>query len=66
MGDNGPFWLCDPEKNTECKKTWCAAKLGEGFCRHTMKKEYAKDGAEPENWAPFIYLGTRDEQEKIS
>lgn len=29
------FYLCDPKKNTECKKTHC-----QDLCKHTTKKEY--------------------------
>ena len=50
MGTVRPVWLCDPEKNTECPKKHCAWLHELGECRHTHKKECAKDGAEPEFW----------------
>lgn len=28
-------YLCDPEKNTGCEKTFC-----QDFCKHTTQKEY--------------------------
>lgn len=33
------IWMCDPRKNTECKKTGCY--LVGGPCRCTTKEEYA-------------------------
>ena len=32
------LYRCDPEKNTECRKTACF--LNGGPCMHTTKKEY--------------------------
>lgn len=29
------LYVCDPDKNTECEKTFC-----QEFCKHTTKKEY--------------------------
>lgn len=34
------LYLCDPDKNTECKKTWCYRNGGE--CIHTVHKEYRR------------------------
>lgn len=39
------FYLCDPEKNVNCKKKFCY-KNG-GRCRWTMIEEYSKDGYVP-------------------
>ena len=33
------LYLCDPEKNTECKKSGCQT-----LCKHTLNKEFAKEG----------------------
>lgn len=35
------LYLCDPEKNTECKKSGC-----QNPCRYTTKVEFAKGGNE--------------------
>lgn len=35
------FYKCDPEKNSECKKTGC-----QRDCFLTLHKEYSKDGKE--------------------
>lgn len=38
-----PLYLCDPEKNTECKKTSCLYGNGKyNVCDATTKKEFAK------------------------
>ena len=29
------LYVCDPDKNTECEKTFC-----QEFCKHTTQKEY--------------------------
>ena len=34
-------YLCDPEKNVECRQTEC-----QELCFYTTKKEYSKDGKE--------------------
>lgn len=36
------LYLCDPEKNTECKKTYCKFRTLCGECDSTSKEEYAK------------------------
>lgn len=33
----GPVYRCDPEKNRECRKTFC------GECGYTSRREYAAD-----------------------
>lgn len=35
------LYLCDPEKNKECSKSYCYINGGE--CEHTTKKEYAME-----------------------
>ena len=35
------FYICDPQKNTECKKTACHT-----LCFLTLQKEFKKDGTE--------------------
>lgn len=53
MGDNTaiPFYpkvyLCDPDKNTECRKTSCYhmnMNPQYGVCKYTTHQEYSKDG----------------------
>lgn len=39
-------YICEPEKNTECKKTFC-----QEFCKATAFEEYAK---RDENGAPIV------------
>ena len=39
MNDVGNLWECDPDKNTECKKTGCRACGGECWC--TTNKAYS-------------------------
>lgn len=39
----GFAYLCDPHKNTECKKTNC--RLGGGRCKVTKSAEYRIDGS---------------------
>jgi hypothetical protein len=40
MKDYDPWiYKCDPEKNSECRKTGCQRE-----CFHTLHKEYSKDG----------------------
>lgn len=39
MNDVGNLWECDPDKNTECKKTNCRACGGECWC--TTNKAYS-------------------------
>jgi len=41
---DGPIYMCDPEKNTKCKKTGCY--INGGGCRRTRHPEFAKE--EPE------------------
>ena len=36
---DGFMYLCDPEKNRECKKTMCQTE-----CFHCHKKAFSKDG----------------------
>lgn len=33
------FYLCDPEKHTNCKKTLCQHE-----CKYTLHPDYSKDG----------------------
>ena len=33
-------YLCDPKKNTECKKTMCYKINCDNPCRHTTNKKY--------------------------
>lgn len=40
----GNLYECDPEKNTECRKTGCYINGGE--CRHTTHAEYAREEQE--------------------
>lgn len=40
----GNLYECDPEKNTECRKTGCYINGGE--CRHTTHAEYVKEDQE--------------------
>lgn len=40
-----PWYVCDPAKNTSCKKTFCMW-LGKGDCSITSHKEYSKNGIE--------------------
>lgn len=44
---DGPIYMCDPEKNTKCKKTGCY--INGGGCRRTRRAEFAKDFAEALN-----------------
>lgn len=39
MSGDPYIYLCDPEKNKECKKTCCQKE-----CKLTIKREYSKDG----------------------
>lgn len=39
-------YICEPEKNTECSKTFC-----QEFCKATAFEEYAK---RDENGAPIV------------
>lgn len=45
---SGKLYLCDPEKNRECRKTLCAGGRGvtENGCFITSRKEYAETNAE--------------------
>jgi hypothetical protein len=44
---NETFWyLCDPNKNTSCRKTSCKP-LGRDFCEYTSNPEYKRDGTNP-------------------
>lgn len=45
------LYICDPEKNTECKKSSCKAD-GKGYCELTRKREAAKH---KENGEPMVY-----------
>lgn len=36
------LYVCDPEKNTECKKTSCMINEWGGLCALTTKREFAK------------------------
>ena len=47
--DKKLFYKCDPEKNTECKKTMCYINGGE--CYSTLNAQYAK-ADESENFKP--------------
>lgn len=38
---NEDLYICDPHKNTECKKTVCSY-LGKGYCYQTTNKEFSK------------------------
>lgn len=40
MSEEKARYLCDPEKNTECRKTMCFQKGGP--CKRTSNPEYAK------------------------
>lgn len=44
-------YLCDPEKNTKCKKTSCAYKDAAFPCHLTQEKEFARTD---ENGNPII------------
>lgn len=48
-GERIVFYVCDPEKNTECPKTACRALLpeGVGFCASTTEPEYQAAGTRP-------------------
>lgn len=35
------LYICDPHKNTECKKTECSY-LGKGYCYQTTNKDFSK------------------------
>lgn len=35
------LYICDPHKNTECKKTECSY-LGKGYCYQTTNKNFSK------------------------
>lgn len=41
MANEKYCWLCDPEKNVDCKKDLCQTE-----CFYTTCPRYAKDGAE--------------------
>ena len=45
MGDDKPFYVCDPKKNTECAKTICIhnRKAIGPFCSYTLNKECEVD-----------------------
>lgn len=38
---NNDLYICDPHKNTECKKTECSY-LGKGYCYQTTNKDFSK------------------------
>lgn len=40
------LYKCDPDKNKQCKKTWCAhnEKAVHAVCELTKHKEYSVDG----------------------
>lgn len=39
VGCFGPIYLCDPEKNTECRKTACGKE-----CHYTHRQAYSANG----------------------
>ena len=42
IGDTSSnLYICDPNKNTECKKTDCLY-LGKGYCYRTTNKKFSK------------------------
>ena len=49
MSEEKARYLCDPEKNTECRKTMCFQKGG--LCKKTSNPEYAK---KDENGNPIM------------
>ena len=56
------LYYCDPEKNTECRKTGCAhvlTKTEGGVCFITLREEYARLDS---NGRPMIYQKKGDEQ----
>jgi hypothetical protein len=57
-----PLWYCNPELNTECKKTTCKYNLNanERLCNATTKKNFAlKTGekAEVRGYPPVEKIG---------
>ena len=57
------FWLCDPGKNMECRKTFCGRAGGraDGFCTATSREEYAETG--PDGTKTLIYIRVTEEEE---
>lgn len=43
-GDVKNLYLCNPTKNTTCKKTWCFYTTIAGECMYTTNPEYSLDG----------------------
>ena len=55
------FYVCDPEKNKECKKTGCAhvtrrGKKTAGDCRATSNPEYAALDGEGKPIVAFVLM----------
>lgn len=47
------IYLCDPDKNKECKKTGCLFGFGkDGYCTSTYNKKYAV--IDPHNGRPIL------------
>lgn len=46
MRDKIVLYICDPEKNKECKKTGCVhnKEAKDPYCSKTSRKEYSADG----------------------
>lgn len=60
--ENATFYYCDPEKNTECRKTCCAHCLTiteGGVCFITCHREFAREDV---NGEPVIYNERRRPQ----
>lgn len=62
--DQATLYWCDPEKNTECRKSSCKYLLtpGEGgVCEATFRRAFARtDG----NGVPMVYEKQKEWQEK--
>lgn len=58
MDEKATLYVCDPEKNVECRKTSCCylLELAEGgVCSATFHREYAR---EYQDGTPMIYERT--------
>ena len=64
MNDKATLYLCDPEKNTECRKTSCCYLLTReegGVCEATFRRAFARtDG----NGVPMVYEKQKEWEQK--
>ena len=66
MDEKATLYVCDPEKNVECRKMSCCYLLSlaeGGVCSATFHREYAK---EYHDGTPMIYKPEREERKNVS